>query len=163
MSLKGSILASLRRARESGELTDATPHANEFTVLVILLAGDGYRQGLSTEAVRIGIALLTTTGLNQSPHDWSDFCLYAGEESYNTIVAYLQPLRDEIIMLNVEGRVEDAVTGDVYTVKMLLGGDLPWLLSFIGKRSMNCLVSFSPYCLCSRAMMYDFYLKGAEH
>eukprot|EP00965_Chrysotila_dentata_P069998 2312147-Pleurochrysis_carterae.AAC.1 len=45
---------------------------------------------------------------------------------------------------------------------MLLGGDLPWLLSFIGKRSMNCFVSFSPYCLCTRAMMYEFFFHGSS-
>eukprot|EP00965_Chrysotila_dentata_P004951 162251-Pleurochrysis_carterae.AAC.1 len=111
MSLTGSIVSSVRRARESGELCNyAAGSGSEFTILV-MLAGDGYRQGLS-KAVRIGIALLTTTGLNQSPHDWSDFCLYAGDESYSTIVAYLQPLSDEINVINAVGRVTDPSTGD---------------------------------------------------
>eukprot|EP00965_Chrysotila_dentata_P220272 6191677-Pleurochrysis_carterae.AAC.1 len=103
LSFASALLASIRRAREAGTLVNATASMGDdmldkFLVRA-MVAGDGFRAGLTKE-VRIGVALLTTEGLNQSPNDWTDFCLYAGDESYASIRAFLEPVLHEIRLLN---------------------------------------------------------------
>eukprot|EP00965_Chrysotila_dentata_P234287 6200079-Pleurochrysis_carterae.AAC.1 len=153
-----SLLASIRRAEEDGLLVNtAAAGTGEFCVRT-MVAGDGFRAGASKE-VRIGVNLLTTKSLNQSPNDWSDFCLYAGDESYASIKSFLEPVLGEIAALNASGTVCDDNVGQTDCVKLSLGGDLPWLLALLGKRNMSFKQGFSPYCLCPHSLMNDFDLE----
>eukprot|EP00965_Chrysotila_dentata_P040368 1339561-Pleurochrysis_carterae.AAC.1 len=125
----------------------------------VLLAGDGFKAGASKE-VRIGVTILTTTGLNQSPYDWSEFCLYSGDESWASIKAFLEPVPDKIIEFNSTGLVYDNVNdGQTYCVKLSLGGDMPWLLAMLGKCNMNFTEGLSSYCLYAIPSMIEFFLK----
>eukprot|EP00965_Chrysotila_dentata_P163511 5398922-Pleurochrysis_carterae.AAC.1 len=108
LSFKDSILASLRRAREDGSLintaaADGVLESGEEFCVRALVAGDGFKAG-SCKEVRIGDALLTTTGFNQSPNDWSDFCLYSGDESWSAIKSFMEPVLDEIVTINATSR-----------------------------------------------------------
>eukprot|EP00965_Chrysotila_dentata_P036751 1223358-Pleurochrysis_carterae.AAC.1 len=141
LSFTGSILASLRRAREEGtlvntEASDGTHECSEEFGVRALIAGDGFKAWACKE-VRIGVALLTTTGFNQSPNDWLDFCLYSGDDSWAAITTFLEPVLDEIVAINATGLVYDSLYDQTYHIKLSLGGDLPWLLAILGKRNMN--------------------------
>eukprot|EP00965_Chrysotila_dentata_P165696 5470759-Pleurochrysis_carterae.AAC.2 len=166
LSFTASIISSLRRAREAGTLINTTAadgvlgnNSKEFCVRG-LVAGDGFKAGSSKE-VRIGVALLTTTGFNQSPNDWSDFCLYSGNESWAAITSFLDPVLCEIVAINTTGLVYDNLYDETYRIKLSLGGDLPWLLAMLGKRNMNFIEGFSSYCLCKIPAMNNFFI--ADH
>eukprot|EP00965_Chrysotila_dentata_P126609 4186510-Pleurochrysis_carterae.AAC.3 len=164
MSVTGAKLLSIRlRSRESEELINATPDLDEFTVLV-MLAGDWYRQGLS-KAVRIGVTLLTTTGLIISLRTTGQISAYTPATKVTTQVSpTLHRSRSgKILQLNAIGYIQGSAASETYAVKLLLGGDLPWILAVLGKRAVNLKTSFSPYCLCPREEMYDFDLTEAEH
>eukprot|EP00965_Chrysotila_dentata_P038761 1287806-Pleurochrysis_carterae.AAC.1 len=45
---------------------------------------------------------------------------------------------------------------------MSIGGDLPWLLAFLGKKNMNFTEGFSAFCLCSITVMSEFHQKDHE-
>eukprot|EP00965_Chrysotila_dentata_P203528 6181779-Pleurochrysis_carterae.AAC.1 len=160
LSFTASILSSLRRAREAETLINTAAadgifdSGKEFCVRA-LVAGDGFKAGTCKE-VRIGVALLTTTGFNQSPNDWSDFCLYSGAESWAAIISFLEPVLDEIIAINVTGLIYDSQYNEMYCIKLSLGGDLPWLLRMLGKRNMNWKEGPSCYCLCRMPQMNSF-------
>eukprot|EP00965_Chrysotila_dentata_P073545 2429301-Pleurochrysis_carterae.AAC.1 len=124
-----------------------------------MIAGDGFRVGFSKE-VRIGVTLLTTEGLNQSPNDWIDFCLYSGEESYASIRAFLEPVLHEISELNTIKVVHDVAANQIYHVRVSLGGDLPWILAEIGKRSHNFQQGFSAFCLCPLPSLSNFDIEN---
>eukprot|EP00965_Chrysotila_dentata_P035795 1191363-Pleurochrysis_carterae.AAC.1 len=121
-----------------------------------MIAGDGFRVGFGKE-VRIGVTLLTTEGLNQSPNDWTDFCLYSGDESYAAIKAFLEPVLHEISQLNTIHVVHDVEANQIYNVLISLGGDSQWILAKVGKRSHN----FTPaFCLCPIPDLNNFDIKN---
>eukprot|EP00965_Chrysotila_dentata_P212483 6187068-Pleurochrysis_carterae.AAC.1 len=159
LSFTASLLASIRRARSAGILVNAAAMVggdmvDKFCVRA-MIAGDGFRAGMAKE-VRIGVTLLTTGGLNQSPNDWTDFCLYSGNESYSAIKTFLSPVLHEIAELNRTQVVHDEAADQMYHVLVSLGGDLPWLMAFLGKKSINFMQGFSPYCLCPIPDMTKF-------
>eukprot|EP00965_Chrysotila_dentata_P257272 6212834-Pleurochrysis_carterae.AAC.2 len=166
MSLTGSICACIRRAQQQKIISaSGKPEVGvelEAYVLYILVAGDGFRFG-KRKAVRLGVALVSTAGLNQSPHDWSDFCLYQGGESWLMIKCVLEPIENEIHAINKNGFVVCPQTGEELHVRLLLGGDMPWLLAILGKRNMNFFAGFSPYCFCTMDMQMDFDMPLEGH
>ena len=121
---------------------------------LILIAGDGFKLARK-KAVRVGVALISSSGLNQSPHDWLDFLIYEGKEDYVEICAFLEPLSVEIRQIQKDGYVTDAATGERYYVDFVMGGDKPWQLDVTGHRNMNFRAPFAS-CRCTKAAANDF-------
>eukprot|EP00965_Chrysotila_dentata_P183449 6058124-Pleurochrysis_carterae.AAC.1 len=133
LSFTTSVLASIRRARDKGILVNAAAMIGrdmlgKFCVRA-MIAGDGFR------------------GLNQSPNDWTDFCLYSGEESYASIRAFLEPVLQEITALNTIKVVHDVAANQIYHVR-------------IGKRSHNVQQGFSAFCLCPFPSLSNFDIEN---
>eukprot|EP00965_Chrysotila_dentata_P056450 1873289-Pleurochrysis_carterae.AAC.1 len=162
LSFTSSLLASIRRARDAGILVNAAATVgrdifDKFCVRA-MIAGDGFCAGFAKE-VHIGVTLLTTDGLNQSPNDWTDFCLYSGDESYSAIKSFMGPILHKTAELNTMQVVHDIEGNQTYHDLLSLGGDLPWLMAFLGKKSMNFTQGFSRYSLCPIPDMKKFELK----
>eukprot|EP00965_Chrysotila_dentata_P252423 6210665-Pleurochrysis_carterae.AAC.5 len=137
MSFVRSLLTIIAAGEGGGRCTsDGQAPEKAFCVLV---AGGGFQITAKSTAVRLGIALVSTTGLNQSPHDWVDFLLYSEE-----IRAYFDDVAEEVRSVGANGYVEDD-TGKRYYVDLIIGGDKPWMLAFLGHRNMNFTFAF-PYC-----------------
>ena len=127
------------------------------------MAGDGFQlYNARKKAVRMGCALISQQGLNQSPHDWMDYLMYEGDESYDEIACYFKPCFLEMQQIAKDGFLTDPETGEKIYVEFVVGGDKPWHLALTGHRNMN--FSFpSNSCKCNQKACNDFTRTLADH
>eukprot|EP00965_Chrysotila_dentata_P244084 6205765-Pleurochrysis_carterae.AAC.1 len=79
------------------------------------------------------------------------------------IKCILEPVQAEIFAINKTGVVMCSDTMESLHVRLILGGDMPWLLAILGKRNMNFAAGFSPYCFCRLDQQMDFTMALDGH